>query len=239
MSLRDRTLDPARRQRIARVKRWMAPVRAAIIVGLVWWITGAHRGDSGPALLLAHLVLFLGITLERLTVPAWVEGWQSDRRSKARLALAFFLTVGVSFAERGRHPILVPTQQLEIAFLIAGALLVAVGMGVRQWAIRSLGAFFTDRARIVDDHQLIQTGLYARLRHPAYLGLAIVFVGYPVMLLSVAGAVVCAVVMPWSIGFRIRTEEAILSTHFGAAWDAYAARTPALWPFGRRIRPDG
>jgi protein-S-isoprenylcysteine O-methyltransferase Ste14 len=232
----DRPLDPARRARIARVKRIMAPVRAALIVGLLWWITGAHRGDRGPALLVAHLVLFVGITLERLTVPAWVEGWQSDRRSKARLGLAFMLTVGASFAERGRLPLLSPPPTAELALLIAGVLVVVVGMGLRQWAIHTLGAFFTDRARIVDDHRLVQHGLYAHVRHPAYLGLSLVFAGYPLMLGSALGAIACALSLPWALRFRIRTEEEVLARHFGAAWDAYAARTPALWPWARTVR---
>lgn len=236
MGVLDRPLDPARRARIARVKRVMAPVRAAIIVGILWWITGAHRSDRGAALLVAHLVLFLGITLERLTVPAWVEGWQSDRRSKARLGLAFMLTVGVSFAERGRHPLLPVPPAVELGLLIAGVVVVAAGMGLRQWAIHTLGHYFTDRARIVDDHQLVQHGLYARVRHPAYLGLVLVYAGYPIMLGSVLGAATCALAAPWALRFRIRTEEEVLARHFGAAWDAYAARTPALWPWGRRVQ---
>ncbi len=84
---------------------------------------------------------------------------------------------------------------------------------------------------IDDDHQLITTGPYRRLRHPSYAGSLLTLAGIGLalgswlsLLLAVLGAL---------IGFtrRIQIEEAALQTRFGAAYTAWAQRTWRLVPF--------
>src|SRR5262249_3589838 len=53
-----------------------------------------------------------------------------------------------------------------------GGLAVAVsGIGLRQWAIRTLGRLFVGYVAIQPDHHAVQSGPYRYLRHPSYTGI--------------------------------------------------------------------
>jgi protein-S-isoprenylcysteine O-methyltransferase Ste14 len=53
---------------------------------------------------------------------------------------------------------------------LIGLLLLILGYVIRSIAVHTLGKYFTGTVVIKSDHQLIRTGLYRRLRHPAYTG---------------------------------------------------------------------
>ena len=74
-----------------------------------------------------------------------------------------------------------------------GVALMCAGMLLRYWSVRTLGRFFTVTVDVGADHELVDTGPYARLRHPSYTGMLVVYLGAGVALdswLSVAAAVV-------------------------------------------------
>src|SRR5690242_18240683 len=60
---------------------------------------------------------------------------------------------------------------------LVGLLLLILGFAIRAIAIRSLGKYFTGTVVIKRDHQLIRTGLYRYLRHPAYTGTLLAHLG--------------------------------------------------------------
>lgn len=222
-----------RRRRLTRAKRIAAPLRALVITGIAALAAGSRILDGGAALTTGLVLLYLNAAIERLTTPALIERWQEDRRSKAGLLGAFTLVVIASFADAGRGPLLALAPASGCHLLVAGGSLFVLGSALRQWSIHTLGHYFTDRARIVDGHRLITSGPYRWLRHPAYSGLALVFVGLPLALGSVAGGVCCALLLPLALRFRVRIEERQLAEHFGAAWQEYARRTPRFFPFLR------
>jgi protein-S-isoprenylcysteine O-methyltransferase Ste14 len=115
--------------------------------------------------------------------------------------------------------------------LATASLLVVVGGAIRLTAILTLKKFFTVRVTILSDHRLIQRGLYARVRHPSYLGALIGFFGVglgmcnwlslPVVFLPVLGAFL----------YRIRVEERALQQRFGQEYEAYCRSTKRLVPW--------
>jgi protein-S-isoprenylcysteine O-methyltransferase Ste14 len=75
---------------------------------------------------------------------------------------------------------------------------------------------------------LIVDGLYARVRHPNYLGEMMIYAAYAVM---VRHWLAWAILLPiWLLVFlpNMAAQEASLSRHQG--WAAYKARTGFLWP---------
>jgi protein-S-isoprenylcysteine O-methyltransferase Ste14 len=83
------------------------------------------------------------------------------------------------------------------------------------------------------DRPLVTTGLYAHLRHPAYLG-AHLFVAAVVLAAgSASGIVASLLVLPATLG-RIRREEVLLESVHGADFRRWKDTTPSLWP---RLRP--
>jgi protein-S-isoprenylcysteine O-methyltransferase Ste14 len=111
----------------------------------------------------------------------------------------------------------------------AGVLLFAIGGALRLWPVFALGRRFSGLVAIQPGHELVTTGPYAKIRHPSYLGLLILLVGWALVFRSGVGLALAALTLPPLLA-RIVAEEALLSAHFGAAYDAYRARTARLVP---------
>jgi len=157
-----------------------------------------------------------------------VKGTQHDKAS--RRLIFILLAVGFIAANLAARRHLAPLPGGQSEWQLVGAALVAIGIVIRQWAVRTLGAFFRTRVTILDDHRLITAGPYARIRHPSYTGglvsMAGVALGYAdaAAFVSILGATLL------SFANRIRVEEAALSARFGDDYRAYRARTGALLP---------
>jgi protein-S-isoprenylcysteine O-methyltransferase Ste14 len=103
-------------------------------------------------------------------------------------------------------------------------------MLLRWWSVRTLGAFFTVTVTVGDDQPLISTGPYRMVRHPAYTGLLLTFVGLGAALGDVAALLVMVCGTGAGLAYRIRVEERALATTFGARWEAFASDRARLVP---------
>ncbi len=115
--------------------------------------------------------------------------------------------------------------------LIAGCALMATGMPLRWWSVRTLAQFFTIDVAIREGHRLIRSGPYRMLRHPSYTGALMTFWGFGLGLGS--GPALLVVVVPVTAAFlwRIRIEERVLADAFPAEYPAYARETKRLIPY--------
>lgn len=137
--------------------------------------------------------------------------------------------VGLAFVCAGTAPLAGP----DWLPAVAGLALMWGGFGLRYWSVRTLGRFFRVEVSVTRDQRLVDSGPYARLRHPSYTGLLIFYVGLGVALdswLSLAAAALLPLV---AIVNRIRYEERALLHEMGERYRAYSARTarlvPGLW----------
>jgi len=78
-------------------------------------------------------------------------------------------------------------------------------------------------------HTLVTDGIYSVIRHPSYLGLIVNSVGWSLAFRAGAGVILTLCLIPPLIA-RIRAEERLLQSQFGADYDAYRARTARLVP---------
>ena len=79
------------------------------------------------------------------------------------------------------------------------------------------------------EHTLVATGVYSLIRHPSYLGLLVASLGWVLAFRSGIGVLLTALTLVPLIA-RIRAEERLLLTQFGAEYDAYRGRTSRLVP---------
>lgn len=115
------------------------------------------------------------------------------------------------------------------------ALITALGMLFTVWARVHLGGNWSGVVTIKQDHELIDTGPYALVRHPIYSGLLIAFIGSAMARGEWRG--VLAVLIAWAALWRkLRFEEAWMRERFGEQYIAYCRRVPALVPFWNRER---
>lgn len=110
-----------------------------------------------------------------------------------------------------------------------GVALYVVGGVVRIWPVFVLGRRFSGLVAIQPGHELVTTGVYGAIRNPSYLGLLVNVLGWALAFRSTIGVVLAALYIPPLIA-RIRSEEKLLRSHFGAPYDAYCARTSRLIP---------
>lgn len=110
-----------------------------------------------------------------------------------------------------------------------GVTLYALGGIVRLWPVFVLGNRFSGLVAIQPGHKLVTTGIYSVIRHPSYVGLLITAFGWALAFRSGVGVILAALNLVPLIG-RIRAEEKLLASEFGAEYEAYRARTSRLIP---------
>jgi protein-S-isoprenylcysteine O-methyltransferase Ste14 len=96
-----------------------------------------------------------------------------------------------------------------------GAVLVGLGIALRQWAARTLGRSFTRSIVIREGHRVVTAGPYRFVRHPGYAGVLVSMVGLGLTLGSWLSVVI--LVLGFFLGHvpRIRAEEAALEASLG------------------------
>jgi protein-S-isoprenylcysteine O-methyltransferase len=119
----------------------------------------------------------------------------------------------------------------SLPVLITGCALMAAGMPLRWWSVRTLAQFFTIDVAIREGHQLIRSGPYRLLRHPSYTGALMTFWGFALALGSWPALPVVIVPVTAAFLWRIRIEERVLADAFPAEYPAYAGVTKRLLPF--------
>jgi protein-S-isoprenylcysteine O-methyltransferase Ste14 len=110
-----------------------------------------------------------------------------------------------------------------------GVLLAAIGGALRLWPVFVLGNRFSGLVAIQPGHTLVTAGPYRFIRHPSYLGLLIGVFGWALAFRSGIGVLLAALNLIPLVA-RIRAEEALLASQFGAAYQTYRHRTARLIP---------
>ena len=111
-----------------------------------------------------------------------------------------------------------------------GCMLMVFGMIIRWTAIATLKSQFTVDVAIVKDHQIVKRGLYRLIRHPAYLGTLLTFMGLGLAWENWMCLGIMIVLRATATFYRISVEEQLLVEHFGVAYTDYMSQTRKLIP---------
>ena len=110
-----------------------------------------------------------------------------------------------------------------------GVFFYLAGGALRIWPIFVLGRRFSGLVAIQPGHELVTDGIYRVIRHPSYLGMIILMLGWALAFRSGLGVILAALIVPPLLA-RIRSEETLLRLQFGDEYDAYRRRTSRLIP---------
>ncbi|SHJ34931.1 Protein-S-isoprenylcysteine O-methyltransferase Ste14 [Desulfatibacillum alkenivorans DSM 16219] len=181
---------------------------AALILGICFFSFLKYRHWSGPALSLGVLMsaaYILWLIVEAGTSVRDKKAGKTEK-DKGTLEWYAFSQGGVILTALGFSA---PRQGIS-PWMFLGLLVFASGVLFRQWAVRELGAFYSHRVRIRSEHQIIRTGPYRWVRHPAYSGMILAHIGV-VLFFGTLPALVFLCLLIAALVSRIRVEEAALA----------------------------
>lgn len=168
------------------------------------------------------------IRLAKQSMPSKRTIIASESQSQSVLWLSILLSLGAAlvFKQLAWLPISItylPRQLLAIILFVCG-------LWLRYWSVRHLGHFFTTHVTIQQQHRLILTGPYKRIRHPAYSGLLLAMTAAGLAMGDFLALV--AITLPIFLAFksRIDLEERMLRQKFTTDYVDYSRRTWKLIP---------
>lgn len=128
-------------------------------------------------------------------------------------------------------PIVSVSNSVEIALAILTMALGIASVWFIMAAIRTLGKQWSLGARLIEGHKLITEGPYRLVRNPIYTGMFGMLLATGLAVSHWIGLLIAIVVYAVGTVVRVRSEEKLLRGAFGAEFDSYARRVPAVIPF--------
>jgi protein-S-isoprenylcysteine O-methyltransferase Ste14 len=195
----------------------------------VWGEGGLTAFARVPALIALAAISYVCAAAALFTTGSLSSGEREDRGN--RWVLAAFGLIGLAVAS-------LPAWSDRTGFAVfggttvrwIGVALYAGGCALRMVPVFVLGRRFSGLVAIQPDHALVTDGLYRRVRHPSYLGMVILMVGWALVFRSWIGLGLAALTVPILIA-RMNAEEALLGSQFGDAYAIYKARSWRLIPW--------
>jgi len=124
-----------------------------------------------------------------------------------------------------------PAGSTALLLASLGSLLTVAGVALVLRSRAALGPAWTLLPKADQDTGLVTTGPYRLVRHPIYLGLALLVMGqalafssWPALMIVLSG------IVP-TFAWRARAEERLLSRTFGERYAVYRQRTMMIIPY--------
>ena len=115
-------------------------------------------------------------------------------------------------------------------FFTIGMALVVIGLMIRIHSILTLKQYFTYSVAKLENHKIIETGLYKFIRHPGYLGQLIIFIGISTSISNWLSILVMMIPVTLGYLYRIKVEERFMLEQLGEGYLNYQERTKRLIP---------
>ena len=147
-----------------------------------------------------------------------------------------FVTVAVLVLQ----PVLLPQLSFRTSqlwgwwFQLLGLIVILAALALHIWSRFHLQQFYAERVEVQPEHQVINTGPYALMRHPVITSFFGISTG--LFLINPALTTLAALFYTlWDFGRAARQEEELL-TQTLPGYDDYARQTPRFLPRLRRSR---
>jgi protein-S-isoprenylcysteine O-methyltransferase Ste14 len=149
----------------------------------------------------------------------------SGTRVKKGSLILLWITITLGFT--GGFLLSGPASHFWMGF---GSVFLITGLIIRWIAILQLGKSFTVDVAITDKAQLKTDGIYTRVRHPSYLGILIIVIGFSAAMNSFYSFLVLVFPVFLTILYRISIEEELLTREYGSNYIEYRKNTKKIIP---------
>ncbi|MCB9183275.1 MAG: isoprenylcysteine carboxylmethyltransferase family protein [Flavobacteriales bacterium] len=188
-----------------------------------------HRIHTAmSAIWLVILLIWLMLGLRSKSVQA--------REPWVKRVLFYWLPVAVAFLLLGPGPWF-GHSWLRENFIVhsntvgyVGLMLAVAGASLAIWARVLLGANWSLSVQHKQQHALITSGPYSKVRHPIYTGLLLAFAGNVLIVGDWRGLLALALLFV-AFWMKLRKEEQLMLEVFGEDYRAYMNRTGTLLPW--------
>jgi protein-S-isoprenylcysteine O-methyltransferase Ste14 len=160
---------------------------------------------------------------------------KSDAKRSPISHLGFMLqllgyAICFAFPRPDLSPIVPMPKVTEVLLSMTIAAIGVVSIGICYAAARALGKHWALVARVVEGHELVTEGPYSHVRNPIYLAMFGMLVATGLTISRWQALLAGILVFLIGNEIRIRSEEKLLRETFGAKFDEYASRVPAVFP---------
>jgi protein-S-isoprenylcysteine O-methyltransferase Ste14 len=165
--------------------------------------------------------------------PKLVRETKRDRTSLVGMSLqglAFFFVWFNPLLRKQLSPVASRSVVVEWGLAALAVVIAVVSVWLVNSAARHLGKQWALTARVVEGHELIQEGPYRLVRNPIYTGMSGMLLATGLVIDRAIPLAIAIVVFLAGTYIRIQSEERLLRQTFGAEFDAYARKVPALIP---------
>ncbi len=214
-------------------------VVVTLALALLWsWLGLAtlYSNMMGWFLLISGLVYFFGVVIVYWfrRIQFWLPRANGQTLNEERSDGSFwFIVVGMiaAFYVPPMEYLLFEAVLPRTVFIqITGLLLIVLGSVLFIWARRMLGHFYSGHVSVIEGQELVQSGPYRFIRHPAYAGYLLIALGLVLGYSSLVGLLAILVLLLPGLLYRMDVEDKLLFEHFGEAHRRYASRTKRLLP---------
>jgi protein-S-isoprenylcysteine O-methyltransferase Ste14 len=165
--------------------------------------------------------------LKRILEVKWGDAYKWYRLVYTLISLILFIGIMI-------QAVLIPKTTLisksdftdYLGYMLAGFGTIIATKSSKNYSMKR---FLGITPSVESSEELITTGLYAKVRHPLYSGLVLVFLGYFLFSGSLTSVVHLSCLVLY-LPFGIYFEEKNLVLQFGEAYQNYKSKVPALIP---------
>jgi protein-S-isoprenylcysteine O-methyltransferase Ste14 len=180
--------------------------------------------------------LFLGISIvwilsEILLGRTKISSVKTNNKDKSSLRILWitiilFIFLGIFVRRTGVGFINMQTELVHYS----GLFLIIFGLVIRWIAIIKLKSMFTVDVSIQENHNIVKSGIYKTIRHPAYLGSLLSFLGLGIALVNWLSIIFIFIPIFIAFNYRIKVEEKVLIEEFSEEYLNYSNNTYRLFP---------
>jgi protein-S-isoprenylcysteine O-methyltransferase len=151
-----------------------------------------------------------------------------DKKSTALVGAGFGIGLLLPLGLDAAGVLLFPVGILEG---LGALLIMLLGLGLRIWAVVTLGRYYSRTLLVARDQKLVTWGPYSSIRHPGYLGSVLLWSGFAVLSSNLAIMILFPVMFVAIYLYRISVEERMLGQELGDDYARYRQRTRRILPF--------
>lgn len=203
---------------------WIISIPMLLLAAATWIVLDRNWNSFNhlPVYIYAGVLIFYLQTEKYAYRRSDLSGVQSSKWTRYLLLIFWWLLLIFPLLEFSFF------SRYFFAVTAAGALLTVSGTVLRAWGIRTLGKYFSVHIEIKDNHELVESGPYRFIRHPAYAGNILQAIGIPLMLNAYYSLSV-SIVLIFLFLYRLKLEEEVLIRDVKGYGD-YIKRTSKLIP---------